>query len=76
MKVISQNEVQYTTTTFRRLRGVNGWEHGACVVNGDDSEPGTPDDRVSVMSSLIPDSDETRPYAITIAQEYQPVPEP
>ena len=76
LKVVAPGQVQYTTSSFRRLREVNGWQNEAGVVNGDDATPGTPDDRETVMTSLTPDSDEMRPYFVTISDEYQPPPQP
>jgi hypothetical protein len=76
LKVVAPGQVQYATSNFKRLRAVNGWQNEACVVNGDDATPGTPDDRETVMTSLTPDSDEMRPYVVTIADEYQPPPQP
>jgi hypothetical protein len=76
LKVIAPGQLQYATSSFKRLRAVNGWQNEACVVNGDDAAPGTPDDRVTVMTSLTPDSDEMRPYVVTIADEYRPPPQP
>jgi hypothetical protein len=76
MKIVAPGQAEYVTSSFSPLRAVNGWRNEGCVVNGDESPPGTTDDRVVVMSGLTPDSDEVRPYRITIAQEYQPIPEP
>jgi hypothetical protein len=75
LKVLSSTQVEYRTSEFRQVRGVNGWHTEACVINGDNSEPGTPDDRVTAMGSLTPDSDEMRPYGVTIASDYQ-LPQP
>jgi hypothetical protein len=76
MKVISPGQVEYATSKLSRLRDVNGWQNEACVVNGDAAAPGSPDDRVDAMSGLTPDSDEMRPFVVTIADEYKPLPEP
>jgi hypothetical protein len=52
------------------LRGVNGWHNSACVVDGDNATPGTPDDRAAVMTPLTPQTDEVQPYALTIMPDY------
>jgi hypothetical protein len=40
------------------------------VDNGDGSQPGTPDDRFTVMTPLTPLSEEVQPYAVTIMADY------
>ena len=70
LSVISANQISYRVDRFGSLRGVNGWYSAACVVNGDESAPGTPDDRVEVMTPLVPLSEEVMPYALTIMPEY------
>jgi hypothetical protein len=70
LSVISANEVTYHLQKLNTLRGVNGWFNISCVFNGDAAIPGTPDDRVTVMAPLTPDSDEVQPYAVTIMPDY------
>ena len=54
-----------------KLRGVNGWYNASCVINGDATIPGTVnDDRVKIMTPLDPDSDEVRPYPVTVMPNY------
>jgi hypothetical protein len=41
------------------------------VINGDATIPGTVnDDRVKVMTPLDPDSDEVKPYPVTVMPNY------
>jgi hypothetical protein len=70
LSMISANEVFYRVDRFGTLRGVNGWYSAACVVNGDESAPGTPDDRTDVMTPLTPLSEEVLPYALAIMPDY------
>jgi hypothetical protein len=70
LSVISATEVAYHLQKLDALRGVNGWLNVSCVSNGDAAIPGTPDDRVTVMAPLTPDSDEVLPYAVTIMPDY------
>jgi len=69
--ITSPTEMTYRFGRFDPLRGVNGWFSTSCVLNGDNAEPGTPDDRNTKMTSLIRDGEEWVPFAVTIAQEYQ-----
>ena len=70
LSMISANEIYYRVDRLGTLRGVNGWYSAACVVNGDESDPGTPDDRADVMTPLTPLSEEVLPYALTIMPDY------
>jgi hypothetical protein len=69
--VVSANLIGYRVDPFRRLRDVDGWFSTSCVVNGDNAEPGTPDDRNEMMRSLDPDTDEMDPVSVTIMSVYQ-----
>jgi hypothetical protein len=69
--VASPNTIGYRVDPFRRIRGVDGWFSTSCVVNGDDSQPGTPDDRNDMMDALDPDTDEMDPVPVTITSVYQ-----
>jgi hypothetical protein len=66
----SPNHYIYHLGSFGRLRGVNGWYNVACVIDGDASTPGTPDDRKDVMTSLTPLTEEVVPYPTTIMPDY------
>ena len=70
LSVISPTQVGYHVDQLGKLRGVNGWYSVSCVQNGDDATPGAPDDRVKVMSPLVPATEEVQPYAVTIMPEY------
>lgn len=70
MIVTSPTEITYRLGRFNTLRGVNGWFSTSCVVNGDDAEPGTPDDRNSVMTPIAKDTEEGVPFPVTISEEY------
>jgi len=70
MTVISSTQISYRIERLAKLRGVNGWYNTSCVVNGDSAEPGTTDDRNSVMTPLLPDSEEVRPYPVEIMPAY------
>jgi hypothetical protein len=70
MSVVPPNQVFYRLGTLGSLRGVNGWYSASCVVNGDDSLPGAPDDRAAVMTPLVPLTDEVIPYRVTIMPAY------
>jgi hypothetical protein len=67
---VSSNQVGYRVDQLGTLRGVNGWYNVSCVVNGDDATPGTPDDRDSVMTPLVPLSEEVQPFEVTIMPSY------
>jgi hypothetical protein len=70
LRIVASNAIAYRVDPLVRLRGVNGWYSVACVVNGDASPPGAPDDRADVMTPLTPQSDEVRPYPVTIMPAY------
>jgi hypothetical protein len=70
LSFVPPNQVFYRLGLLERLRGVNGWYSTACVDNGDGSQPGTPDDRFTVMTPLTPLSEEVQPYAVTIMADY------
>ncbi|MBS0327503.1 MAG: hypothetical protein JSS46_13305 [Proteobacteria bacterium] len=53
-----------------RLRGVNGWTTTSCVLNGSDAASETPDDRKAKMAPLKRDSDEFKPFPVTIMPKY------
>lgn len=54
-----------------RLRGVNGWTTTSCVLNGSDAASETPDDRKAKMAPLQRDSDEFKPFPVTIMSKYR-----
>ena len=68
--MLAADQAVYRLDEFWKLRGINGWYSSACVVNGDGSPPGTPDDRVDVMTPLTPLSEEVEPVVLTIMPEY------
>lgn len=70
MSIVPPNQVFYRVGLFGSLRGVNGWYSASCVVDGDNATPGAPDDRASVMTPLVPLTDEVIPYRVTIMPEY------
>jgi hypothetical protein len=53
-----------------QLRGIYGWYQASCVWNGDNSTPGSPDDRNEIEDTLDRQADEGKPYAVTIMREY------
>lgn len=70
MTVISPAQINYRLDLLSKLRGVNGWLNASCVLNGDDATPGTPDDRVSVMTPLLPQSPEVQPFPVSLMPDY------
>lgn len=66
----SPTQVSYRLDTLNKLRGVNGWLNASCVVDGDNATPGSPDDRVSVMTPLLPLSPEVEPFPVTLMADY------
>jgi len=71
MTVLTPSQIQYSLDPITKLRGVNGWYNASCVINGDATIPGTVnDDRVKIMTPLDPDSDEVRPYPVTVMPNY------
>ena len=70
LSVIPPDKIFYRIGLFGILRGINGWYSASCVANGDNSAPGVPDDRNSVMTPLTPGSDEVVPYAVKIMADY------
>ncbi|MGA8031365.1 MAG: hypothetical protein WCB48_03140, partial [Casimicrobiaceae bacterium] len=70
LSMVSATTFTYTVDQLAPLRGVNGWYGAACVVDGDSSPPGTPDDRAEVMAPLTPMSDEVVPYPVEIMPAY------
>ncbi|MEO7760286.1 MAG: hypothetical protein ABIS68_00090, partial [Casimicrobiaceae bacterium] len=48
---------------YTQIRGIKGWTQFECVLNGDGSEPGNPDNRRSAMGSVA----ERYPYPIAIS---------
>jgi hypothetical protein len=70
MTVVSSNTIGYRVDQLDKLRGVNGWFSTSCVINGDNSMPGAPDDRVRVMAPLVPLSEEVQPFAVSIMGDY------
>lgn len=56
----------FSTEPISTLRGVNGQTIHSCVLNGDNSDPSSPDDRLTVMAPLS-GTDATTPFAVTIA---------
>ena len=70
MWVVPPSQLFYRLGLFGTLRGVNGWYSASCVVNGDDSPPGAPDDRAAVMTPLTPMTEEVFPYALKIMPDY------
>ena len=67
---VSSGTVTSFVEPLKQLRGVNGWRTASCVVGGDDSIPGSPDDRASVMTPLVPNTPEVQPYPVTIMPDY------
>jgi len=70
MTVLSPAQIGYRLDTLGKLRTVNGWYNTSCVVNGDNAIPGTPDDRVDVMTPLHNFTPEFQPYPVTIMPAY------
>jgi len=70
MWVVPPSQLFYRLGLFGTLRGVNGWYSASCVVNGDDSPPGAPDDRAAVMTPLTRMTEEVVPYALKIMPDY------
>ena len=70
LSMITATAFTYAVDQLAPLRGVNGWYSAACVVDGDYSPPGAPDDRVEVMAPLTPMSDEVVPYPAEIMPAY------
>ena len=69
--VVVGTQVGYRVDPFRRLRGVDGWYNTSCILNCDESLPGTPDDRDDMMDALDPDAGETDAVPVTIMSLYQ-----
>ena len=68
--VVAPNQLYYQLSPLGSLRGVHGWFSATCVVNGDNATPGTPDDRASVMTPLLPFSEEVVPYPLNLMPAY------
>jgi hypothetical protein len=71
MTLLSASQIRYSLDPLTKLRGVNGWYNASCVINGDASIPGTVlDDRVTVMTPLDAEGDESKPYPTAIIPDY------
>jgi hypothetical protein len=70
LSMVTATTFTYAVDQLAPLRGVNGWYSVACVVDGDSSAPGAPDDRAEVMAPLTPMSDEVSPYPAEIMPAY------
>ena len=62
----------FHTSDITALRGVLGWLQTSCVLNGDQSTPGAPDDRATAMSALDASQGETTPVTLTVLPAFLP----
>ncbi len=56
----------YHFDSLSALRGIPGYFYTSCVLNGDGSVPGAPDDRNVVMTSLDGTAGETLPFKVVV----------
>ncbi len=60
----------YSFSQLNAVRGIYGWYQTSCVINGDASTPGDPDDRNQAMAALNPDNGETTPFQVQVLQSF------